>query len=117
MSNKKVPELRFNEFTKDWKEKKLGVLFSNARTKGNSSMPIYSVSQKVGLVPRKSLDRNIQNIALAENNLSVCQNDLVYNMMRMWQGAIGIANTECMVSPAYIVLRPEEGINLNSRNL
>ena len=31
---------------------------------------------------------------------------LVYNMMRMWQGAVGKANEECMVSPAYVVLSP-----------
>jgi len=36
---------------------------------------------------------------------------LAYNMMRMWQGAIGIANQTCMVSPAYIVLKPKENIS------
>lgn len=29
--------------------------------------------------------------------------------MRMWQGAVGEATEECMLSPAYVVLRPKEG--------
>ena len=32
----------------------------------------------------------------------VFDGDLIFNMMRAWQGAIGIAKTEGMVSPAYI---------------
>ena len=28
-------------------------------------------------------------------------------MMRMWQGAIGLATSYCMVSPAYVILRPK----------
>ena len=32
--------------------------------------------------------------------------DIAYNMMRMWQGAVGIAPTDGLVSPAYVVARP-----------
>ena len=32
--------------------------------------------------------------------------DLAYNMMRMWQGAVGVAPVEGLVSPAYVVARP-----------
>lgn len=32
--------------------------------------------------------------------------DIAYNMMRMWQGAIGVAPVEGLVSPAYVVARP-----------
>jgi type I restriction enzyme S subunit len=31
--------------------------------------------------------------------------------MRMWQGAVGLAHEECMVSPAYVVLSPKEGVS------
>lgn len=106
-----TPELRFPVFNGFWKEKKMGESFYNIREKGNDSLPIYSVSQKHGLVSRESLDRNIQKDAKAELNLSVSPDDLVYNMMRMWQGAIGLASSPCMVSPAYIVLRPKENEN------
>ena len=30
--------------------------------------------------------------------------------MRMWQGALGVAVEDCMVSPAYVVLEPRDGV-------
>lgn len=41
-------------------------------------------------------------------NLRAQRGDVVYNMMRMWQGAVGLAPEECMVSPAYVVLNPKK---------
>jgi type I restriction enzyme, S subunit len=34
------------------------------------------------------------------------EGDVAYNMMRMWQGAVGRAPTDGLVSPAYVVARP-----------
>lgn len=34
------------------------------------------------------------------------QGDIAYNMMRMWQGAVGIAPVDGLVSPAYVVIKP-----------
>lgn len=36
--------------------------------------------------------------------------DLVFNMMRAWQGAIGVVRSDGLVSPAYIVAKPNEKI-------
>jgi type I restriction enzyme S subunit len=41
-------------------------------------------------------------------NLRAQEGDVVYNMMRMWQGSVGLAPEECMVSPAYVVLSPKK---------
>lgn len=112
----KVPELRFPEFNGFWKEKKMEEVFLNSRDKGNSSLPIFSVSQAHGLIPRDSLERIIQKDAKAESNLAVNPGDLVYNMMRMWQGAIGLAKSASMVSPAYVVLRPKKDENSSFYN-
>ena len=32
--------------------------------------------------------------------------DIAYNMMRMWQGAVGVAPADGLISPAYVVARP-----------
>jgi hypothetical protein len=32
------------------------------------------------------------------------------NMMRMWQGALGVAFEDCMVSPAHVILSPRNGV-------
>ena len=36
--------------------------------------------------------------------------DLVFNMMRAWQGAIGVAKSEGMISPAYISAIPNKDV-------
>lgn len=107
VKNKPLPELRFPEFDDTWEVKKGEQLFTSSRTKGREGLPIYSVTLNNGLVPRDSLDRRLENDAATEDNLSAQKGDLVYNMMRMWQGAVGLANEECMISPAYVVLRPK----------
>jgi type I restriction enzyme S subunit len=63
------------------------------------------------MIPRDSLDRDIGDDAEDNLNLFVAKGDIVYNMMRMWQGAFGLATMECMVSGAYVVLQPKPQMN------
>ena len=60
------------------------------------------------MVRRDSFDRNFYDIEDASGNKKACKNDIAYNMMRMWQGALGVAPEDCLVSPAYIVLTPRK---------
>ena len=103
-----VPRLRFPRFRAfgEWLEKPAGTLFRNRVESGSGGLPIYSVTMNDGLVNRSSLDRKIDDIANAEGNKKVHKYDIAYNMMRMWQGASGVAPEDCMVSPAYVVLAP-----------
>lgn len=102
------PRLRFTEFQNagEWEIRKAGSLFSNRVTKGEQGLPIYSVTMHDGMVKRDSFDRNFYDIEDAAGNKKVCKEDIAYNMMRMWQGALGVAPEDCLVSPAYIVLAP-----------
>lgn len=102
------PRLRFPEFQHagEWEIRKAGTLFKNRITKGEHGLPIYSVTMHDGIVRRDSIDRNFYDIEEASGNKKACRNDIVYNMMRMWQGALGVASEDCLVSPAYIVLEP-----------
>ncbi len=104
------PCLRFPEFRHDgeWQERKAGSLFVSRTTKGEDGLPIYSVTKNDGMVKRNSLDRKIDDIEEAIGNKKVLQNDIAYNMMRMWQGALGVAPEDCLVSPAYVVLAPKK---------
>jgi type I restriction enzyme S subunit len=105
-----VPRLRFPEFRdkEEWEESKAGSLFANRVNKGEEGLPIYSVTMHDGMVRRDSLDRNYYDIEEAAGNKKACKNDIAYNMMRMWQGALGVAPEDCLVSPAYIVLAPHK---------
>ncbi|MBU1654349.1 MAG: restriction endonuclease subunit S, partial [Gammaproteobacteria bacterium] len=69
--------------------------------------PIYSVTMNDGMVKRSSLERRVDDIAESGGNKKVRKGDIAYNMMRMWQGAFGVASEDCMVSPAYVVLSPD----------
>lgn len=104
-----VPELRFPGFAGEWKRGHAGDAFTNRKVKGEAGLPIWSVTMDRGLVPRDSLERQMGDDAADELNLRAQPGDLVYNMMRMWQGAVGMATEECMVSPAYVVLAPKVG--------
>lgn len=107
-----VPKLRFPEFRDagEWEVKKAGILFSSRVEKGEDGLPIYSVTMDDGLAERSSLDRKIDNISESSGNKKACKHDIVYNMMRMWQGASGVAVENCMVSPAYVVLVPDKTV-------
>jgi type I restriction enzyme S subunit len=103
-----APKLRFPEFKDPWKPGHAGDAFDNSRAKGEAGLPIYSVTMDRGLVRRDSLDRHMAADAADGQNLRAQEGDVAYNMMRMWQGAVGLAPEECMVSPAYVVLSPKK---------
>ncbi|MER9689677.1 restriction endonuclease subunit S [Mesorhizobium sp. M0139] len=103
-----VPSLRFPEHVDPWVPSNGGDAFTQRRQRGEEGLPIYSVTLEGGMVPRDSLDREISSNADDEANLRANKNDMVYNMMRMWQGAVGLAPVDCMVSPAYVVLIPKQ---------
>lgn len=106
-----VPKLRFPEFTVPLTKKNLGKLFSKRTNKGNENLPVYSVTMNRGLVRRDSISRDVGDDAKPEQNFFVAKGDLAYNTMRMWQGAVGLAVEDGMVSPAYVVLTPNEQTN------
>lgn len=100
-----VPEIRFKGFTDPWEQHKLGELFfeSNERS---SSMEILSVSVAKGIYPASESDRDTNPGASLANYKVVHRGDVVYNSMRMWQGAVGSSDCDGIVSPAYVVARP-----------
>lgn len=102
------PRLRFPEFQSAgaWQRRKAGTLFKQRKEKGTPGLPIYSVTIDSGMVKRSTFDRNFYDIEDAAGNKKVRRGDVAYNMMRMWQGACGFAPEDCLVSPAYVVLKP-----------
>jgi len=106
------PRLRFPEFrdAPEWSPEIGGDLFDNRKEPGEAGLPIYSVTVNDGMVPRTSFERDFYDIEDPTGNKKARKGDIVYNMMRMWQGAQGEAPEDCMVSPAYVVLKPKKGV-------
>ncbi len=93
-----------------WKITRLANLFHEAIEKGSSDLPFLSVSIHHGVSDREldeeERDRKVIRSEDPESNKRVRPGDLVYNMMRAWQGGFGAVKTDGMVSPAYVVARP-----------
>lgn len=90
---------------------KLGSFFNNRREKGLPDLPVMSVTINNGLIERSTVDRKTDTSLTSDKHLLTKKGDIAYNMMRMWQGAFGLALQDGIVSPAYVVLAPKEGIN------
>jgi type I restriction enzyme S subunit len=94
-----------------WSNTKLGKVFKSRRERGQGGLPTISVTLNNGLVLRESLDRKTDTNLSPEEHLLVGKGDIAYNMMRMWQGASGLARFDALVSPAYVVLTPTKDID------
>lgn len=90
---------------------RLGELFKSRREKGEPGLPTLSVTLNNGLVDRLTLGRKTDTSLADDEHLLVRKGDIVYNMMRMWQGASGLAKKDGLVSPAYVVLAPKAKID------
>jgi type I restriction enzyme S subunit len=90
---------------------RLGDLFTSRREKGRPGLPTLSVTLNDGLVNREDMERKQDTTLAPEEHLLVKPGDIAYNMMRMWQGAFGLADQEGLVSPAYVVLKANERVN------
>ncbi|HNO77604.1 MAG TPA: restriction endonuclease subunit S [Phycisphaerae bacterium] len=89
----------------------LGDVFSVRRQDGRAGLPVFAVTMGNGLVHRDKLERKTNGKLAPEEHLLIRKGDIAYNMMRMWQGASGLATTDGIVSPAYVVVAPTEGID------
>lgn len=102
-----INKIRTTPFDTDhFRECNLGELTPLRREKGRIGLPIMAVTIRDGLMLRDSNERRVDTQLLPTQHLLARQGDIAYNMMRMWQGACGLAQEDCLLSPAYVVVRP-----------
>ena len=106
----KVPKIRFKGFTGDWEERKIGDCFDE-RKEGMPHGELLSVTINEGVKRFSELERHDSSNQDKSKYKKVCIGDIAYNSMRMWQGASGVSTYEGIVSPAYTILKPKNGIN------
>lgn len=111
MNKKKeiVPKLRFPEFTGKWQNEKLGNIFISRQETGFADLPLMSLTDESGLVPQQETKKKDNSNVNKSKYLRVCEGDIVYNTMRMWQGRCAYCKNEGIVSPAYTVCIPKDG--------
>lgn len=95
-----------------WDVRRNGRLFSERREKGYPDLPILEVSLRSGVRIRDMEGgKRKQQIADRSAYQRAMRGDIAYNMMRMWQGAVGVAPVDGLVSPAYVVATAHEGVD------
>ena len=98
----------------DWKHYTFGDIYSERKEPGNENLPLLMVSIHSGVsdgkVDEDKLTKRTKQIEDKSQYKKAVTGDLVLNMMRAWQGAIGTVRTTGMVSPAYIVAEPDDKI-------
>lgn len=91
----------------NWQVLRNGRLFGHRVETGFPDLPILEVSLRTGVRVRDMENgKRKQVMSRKENYKRAVKGDIAYNMMRMWQGAVGPAPVDGLVSPAYVVVKP-----------
>lgn len=94
-----------------WEVKRNGALFDLRKAPSQTELPILEVSLKTGVRVRDlSAGQRKQMMADLSKYQTAKRDDISYNMMRMWQGAVGVVPEDGLISPAYVVLRPRSDV-------
>ena len=108
----KTPKIRFQGFTDDWEQRKLGDVFEEYSEKKHEELPPLTIIQGGGTILREESDRALQ---YDKNSLSgykmVKKNDFIVHL-RSFEGGLEKANSDGIISPAYHTFH---GDNTDSR--
>ena len=95
------------EIPSDWETRRIAWLFRERNERGDPDLPLLQVSINTGVSVREFSDDRIETTAADFNIYKIARRgDVVFNKMRMWQGAVGIAPQDGLVSPDYVVAAP-----------
>ena len=94
-----------------WNLVRNGSLFTEVDERGRDDLPVLSVSLVSGVEVRDFSEEFIQPQMSDYKQYKIArEGDIVFNKMRMWQGAVGTSPVDGLVSPDYTVLRPRRAL-------
>ncbi len=106
---KESDQLWVGRIPRHWEISPNRALFAEVKDRNNASDEMLSVTIIHGIVKQSSLLKNTSKKDSSRLDKSayklVLPNDIAYNKMRAWQGAIGVSAYRGIVSPAYVVMR------------
>ena len=105
-----VPRVRFKGFDGEWALSKLGELFEE-RIENEPNAEMLSVTMNNGIIKAVDNGRYDNSNSNKAKYKLVNIGDIAYNSMRMWQGASGVSLYRGIVSPAYTVVKPKDGVD------
>ena len=105
-----VPRVRFKGFDGEWALSKLGELFEE-RIENEPNAEMLSVTMNNGIIKAVDNGRYDNSNSNKAKYKLVNIGDIAYNSMRMWQGASGVSIYRGIVSPAYTVVKQNDGVD------
>jgi type I restriction enzyme S subunit len=94
-----------------WRVRWFGRLVDRVQEVGRSDLQPLSVFLDQGVVPRLIRADNYNRSGADLSKYPVVKpGDIVFNKLRTWQGGLGVSKYEGIVSPAYYVCRPRQGV-------
>ena len=102
------------EVPEHWEVNPNRALFEEIKDQNHPDEPLLSVTISKGVIRQSDLlsdtsKKDSSNLDRSKYKL-VQPGDIAYNKMRAWQGAIGLSHYRGIISPAYIVQRPQFGV-------
>ena len=97
-------------FVHSWEQRKLGDYFIE-RNERSGDGEMISVTINSGIRKFDELNRHDTKPDDLSKYKRVEIGDIAYNSMRMWQGASGYSPYSGILSPAYTVITPKEGVS------
>ena len=89
-----------------WRQARIGDIFQERSERGGTADELLSVTINNGVKRQADTDKKDSSSEDKSNYKKVLPGDIVYNTMRMWQGASGVSPWAGIVSPAYTVIYP-----------
>lgn len=94
-----------------WEPHSMGEFFTERKSKAKGGEELLSVTIANGVIRQVDSDKRDNSSEDKSNYKQVMKGDMAYNTMRMWQGAEGVSYWDGIVSPAYTIITPAEGVN------
>lgn len=87
-----------------WEVRRIASLFVQRDERSQPELPLLEISINSGVIVREFSNDKIEGTASDFNTYKVARRgDIAFNKMRMWQGAVGVAPVDGLVSPDYTV--------------
>ncbi|WP_425290855.1 restriction endonuclease subunit S [Spirosoma linguale] len=101
------------EIPAHWEVSRINWLFTEKDETGYPDLPLLIVSINSGVTVRDMDDTEIRKQVAEDFNVykRALAGDIAFNKMRMWQGAVGVVPQDGLVSPDYVVARPNNFVN------
>lgn len=105
-------KVRLPGFGGEWRSVKLGEVFKERNQSGYHNLPLLSITAERGVINRDELEKRDTSNEDKSKYKRICVGDIGYNTMRMWQGRSAVSSLEGIVSPAYTIVTPKEGTDV-----